>query len=399
MKQKLFYSVSLLLIALFCNADLWAQSDSTKKSPSLKIGIFAQLYLDSIFTSNNNFKYKQGIPRFVLPAIEFIQGAEIALDSLRSGNVNIDAVMYDTKSYSESVADLIRKKKLDKLQLIIGNVKDAEYVDLAEFALQKNIPFISVTYPNNAGITNNPFLVIVNSTLKSHCEAIYSYILQNHGTDKIYLFRQKGAQEDMVAGYFKQLNEREGKPLLQIQTVNFDNDATVDLLKSKLDSNRKNIIIGGSLDENFASNIAHAGNQLYQSYPITLIGMPNWDGFPSLQKKDNFEIFPIFFTSPYFNDKEDGFSKMLIDTYFKKFKIKPSDMAFKGFESVYQYTKLLALSPENFMNNINDKSVKVFCDYNFKPVVLKKDKIIPDYFENKHLYFVKILNGSFSKAW
>ncbi len=399
MKQKLFYSVSLFLIGLFSNAELLAQSESIKKSPSLKIGIFAQLYLDSIFTSNNNFKYKQGIPRFVLPAIEFIQGAEIALDSLRSGNVNIDAVIYDTKSYTESVADLIRKKKLDELQLIIGNVKDAEYVDLAAFALLKNIPFISATYPNNAGITNNPFLVIVNSTLKSHCEAIYSYILQNHGTDKIYLFRQKGTQEDMVAGYFKQLNEREGKPLLKIQTVNFDNDATVEFLISKLDSNRKNIIIGGSLDENFASNIAHAGNQLYPNYPITLIGMPNWDGFSSLQKKDNFEKFPIYFTSPYFNDKEDGFSKMLIDTYFKKFKIKPSDMAFKGFESVYQYAKLLALSPENFMNNINDKSVKVFCDYNFKPVVLKKDKVIPDYFENKHLYFIKILNGSFSKAW
>ena len=90
--------------------------------------------------------------------------------------------------------------------------------NLADFALQKNIPFISATYPNDAGITGNPFLVIMNSTLKAHCDAIYSYILQNHGTDKIYLCRKKGAQEDMVASYFKQMNEQDGKPLLPIET-------------------------------------------------------------------------------------------------------------------------------------------------------------------------------------
>ncbi|MEO7307731.1 MAG: hypothetical protein ABIR78_05075, partial [Ferruginibacter sp.] len=107
----------------------------------------------------------------------------------------------------------------------------------------------------------------------------------------------------------------------------------------------------------------------------------------------------IYYTTTYYNDKTDGFSKALTAAYHKKYKGKPTDMAFKGFESVYLFTKLLARNPDNFMSRINDKNVKVFCEYNFREVRLNEQVAIPDYFENKHLYLIKILNGTISKAW
>ena len=81
-------------------------------------------------------------------------------------------------------------------------------------------------------------------------------------------------------------------------------------------------------------------------------------------------------------------------------------MSFKGFETVYLFTKILAQYPGNFMNHINDKDLKVFCEYNFKPIILKKAPPIPgqvvtepDYFENKHLYLMRILNGTTTRTW
>ena len=289
---KKFTLVIVLLIASLSAVTLYAQNDSIQKGPVYKVGIFAPLYLDSVF-NKNTFKYKQAVPRFIMPAVDFVQGALIALDSLQAGEDYIDASVYDTRSYTENISDLIRNKKLDNLQLIIGSVRDEDFTQLAAFALQRNIPFISATYPNVAGITENPFLVIMNSTLKSHCDAIYSYILQNHGTDKIYLCRQKGKQEDMVAAYFKMMNEQDGKPLLPIQVLNMDDNINAAFLKSKLDSNSKNIIIGGSLDEAFAGNIAKAGFELNKTYNITLIGMPNWDGFSAFYNKKAFTGFPV----------------------------------------------------------------------------------------------------------
>lgn len=396
--NKKFICGAILLFTVCSSINGYAQSDSTIKPPVCKVGIFAPLYLDSVFTKNT-FKYRQSVPRFIMPAVDFVQGALIALDSLQAGDDFIDASIYDTKSFTEKIPDLIRNKKLDSLQLIIGSVRDEDYLQLANFALQKNIPFISATYPNVGSVSKNPFVVIMNSTLKAHCEAIYIYVLQKHGTDKIYLCRQKGTQEDMVATYFKQINEQDGKPLLQIETINADGIINAGFLKSKLDSNRTSVIIGGSLDETFAGNITKASFELRKTYPITLIGMPNWDNFSSLYSKKNLADFPIFFTTPFYTDKYDAFSKSFITAYYKKYRSKPSDMAFKGFESVYLFTKLLAKNPDNFMSSINEKNVKVFCEYNFRAVRQNNEIAIPDYFENKHLYIIKILNGTISKAW
>jgi len=54
--------------------------------------------------------------------------------------------------------------------------------------------------------------------------------------------------------------------------------------------------------------------------------------------------------------------------------------------------------PNDFMSHLNEKSIKVFTDYTFRPV-MKKGSNVPDYFENKHLYFIKIFNGVMMKAW
>lgn len=399
MNKKIILGFVFLLV-LLGSANLYAQTDTAIKGPVYHVGIFAPLYLDSVF-SKNTFKYKQGIPRFIAPAVDFVQGALTALDSLQAGDDNINASIFDTKSYTEKIADLIKNKKLDSLNLIIGNVRDEDFTDLAAFALQRNIPFISATYPNVAGVKANPFLVVMNSTLKAHCDAIYSYILQNHGTDKIYLCRQKGVQEDMVASYIKIMNEQDGKPLLPIETLNMDGSITTAFLKSKLDSNSKSVIIGGSLDETFAGNLAKACAELYKnnSYDISLIGMPNWDNFSALYNKKSMAGFPVYFTTPFYTDKYDAFSKSLTTAYHAKYKSNPTDMAYKGYESVYLFTKLLTRNPTDLMAHISDKDEKVFCDYNFKPVKLNEKATVPDYFENKHLYLIKMLNGSISKAW
>jgi hypothetical protein len=237
----------------------------------------------------------------------------------------------------------------------------------------------------------------MNSTLKAHCEGIYSYILQNHGTDKIFLIRKPGVQEDKIASFFKTLNEQEGKPLLNIQTINFDSSFSAYALKRKLDSTRNSVLIGGSLDEIFARNLANAGFAIKNNYPLTLIGMPNWDGFKFFQA-DTYKDFPVYFTTPYYNSKTSTFNNMLEDEYNSRFKTKPGDIVCKGFETVYYFTTLLTRFPNQMMMHLNDNSVKVFNEFNFKPVA-PQNGTLADYYENKHLYIMRILNGNVSREW
>ncbi|MEO6584122.1 MAG: ABC transporter substrate-binding protein [Ferruginibacter sp.] len=390
MKKIFVFLVTGFLLSL---NSLKAQDDTLKIIGTYQVGIFAPLYLDSVF-NNHTFRYTKTFPRFTLPGLDFIQGAQIALDSLGSLPHNINASFYDTKSTSETLAAMISAHKLDSLHLIIGSVKDADYLMLAKFALQKNIPFISATYPNDAGIAANPFVVIVNSTLKAHCEAIFSNLLQTHSSDKIFLVRKPGPQEDRIAAYIKQINEPDGKPLLNIQTINaIDNFVS---LENKMDTAKTNVIIGGTLDEKFALRLTTAAFAYSKSVDVKLMGMPNWENFAFNKIKT--PDFPVYFTTPYYNVKWDAQSKMLKEVYNQKFKGNPSDLSYKGFELVSIFTRLLANYPIDFISHLNDHT-KLFTRYNFRPVFLSAKSTTPDYFENKHLYFIKLVNGAASLAW
>ncbi|MEP6711212.1 MAG: ABC transporter substrate-binding protein, partial [Ferruginibacter sp.] len=342
MHKKIILLLLLLVSFVYINKVV-AQQTAQADFKTYKVAIFAPLYLDSVFT-DGNYSYGKSFPKFAIQALDFVQGAQIALDSMPLYNANIDATIYDSKSFTQPIPSLITAKNLDSVDLIIGSVKDEEFVELAAFAQRKNIPFISASYPNDGGSNANPFLAIVNSTLKAHCEAIYSYLLQSHGTDKIFLVRKPGSQEDKVAEYFKNINAPDGKPLLNIQTLDVQGDFS--FIKNKLDSNRQTIIIGGSLNEEFASKLAATCFSLNKKYHVTLIGMPNWDNFSFINKKNGFKDYPVYYTSPYYNYKNDNQSKMIQALYKKKFKGTPSDMTYKGFETIFVFCRLLAKYPE-----------------------------------------------------
>ena len=386
--------ITIAVLVLCATMKSFAQPMSNALK-TYRVGIFSPLFLDSVF-SDNGYKYGKNFPKFTQQGLDFVQGAQIALDSMPLPNGNIRASIYDSKAEEQTVSWLIENHKLDSLDLVIGAVKDAEFLQLAAFAKKKNIPFISATLPNDGGVTSNPFLVIVNSTLRAHCENIYSYLLQNHGTDNIILCRKKGSQEDKIVEYFRSINQPDGKALLNIKTVNIDGDFSI--LKSKLDSTKKNVIIGASLSEDFANELVSTAYGLKKSYPSEIVGMPNWDVFADLRKV-TYKDFPVLYTTPYINTKSDSYSKRIQACYLKKYKGVPSDMTYKGFEAVFVFARLITRYPDDFMSHLNDYSYKVFSEYNFKPVFVNKKSGMPDYFENKHLYFMRIMNGKVTRAW
>ncbi len=361
-----------------------------------RVAVFAPLYLDSVF-SNASFSTSNTIPRFIMPAVEFVQGAQIAFDTLALNGKKAEAFIYDSKSYSRPISWLIKNKYLDSIDLIIGSVKEPDYQELANFAAQKRIPFVSATYPNDGGVTQNPFLIIVNSTLKAHCEGIVSYLVQKHGTDKIYLIKKKG--DDRIDNYIKEANIQDGKPLLNIKTLAIDSSISSYALLRRIDTTQSSVIIGASLNETFAKKLADACYPIQKNHPLVLIGMPNWDGFRSLTKKEAYPDFPILYTTPHYNLKSNIFDTLLIQKYFQIYRARPSDMAYKGFQTAYFFTNILLNNPIDFMSHINDNKNTPFHTYNFLPVYLDKQNSSPDYFENSHLFIMQIINGEIDRAW
>jgi hypothetical protein len=391
------YRLSLIVFFIFWGTQhSFAQSNYAPAEKVYRVAIFAPLYLDSVFT-NNQLRSQRSIPKFIMPAVDFVQGAQIAFDTLALNGKRAEAHVFDSRSLTKPISWLIRNKKLDSIDLIIGSVKDADYRELAQFAGQRNIPFASVTYPNDGGIKQNPFTLIVNPTLKAHCEGIFSYILQKHGSDNIYLVKKKN--DNRIDDYFKSINMVDGKPLLKIKTIMLDSSISSYGLKLLIDTTKTVVIIGASLDETFARKLAEACYPIQKTNEFSLIGMPNWDGFRSLYKKIAFAGFPIKYTSPHYDSKNNAFSNFLTNRYFQMYRAKPGDMAEKGFESAYYFTSILLKYGSDFMAHLNENNLAVLHDFNFRPVNFIKNSPAPDYYENKHLFIMEIMDGETDREW
>ena len=385
-----------LILILVSTQFSFGQNDTIAPPKTYHVAIFAPLYLDSVFT-NTGLNIGNSIPKFIMPGVEFAQGAHIALDTLTTGGKSVDVTIYDSKAYLQSIPWLIKYNRLDNVDLIIGSVKDPDYHELADFALQKSIPFVSATYPNDGGILANPFLIIVNSTLKANCEGIFSYLLQKHGTDKIYIIKRKG--DDRIENYFRNINTSEGKPLLNMRTIMIDSTISTYSLLNRIDSTQPAVIIGASLDEDLAKSVADACYPIQKNHQLILIGMPNWDGFRSLYNKDAYKDFPIRYTSPHYDAKNNPLDSVLIKKYFQLYRARPSDMTYKGFGVTWYFINLLLQYPGEVMDHLNDYKLSVFHDYNFRPVYIEKQNFTPDYYENKHVFIMEILNGDTIREW
>jgi ABC-type branched-subunit amino acid transport system substrate-binding protein len=356
-----------------------------------QVGIFIPLYLDSAFDASDTYKYGKNFPKQSISGLEFYLGATYALDSLAKEGRNLRVHVFDTRSKSGSIASVAARPVMDSLDLIIGSVSGSEFLQLASVAQQRKIPFVSATYPNDGGIKNNPYLVIASSKLNTHLQTIYNYVLRNLGTSRIIYARRKNAADDRISEVFKSLNQGSSGPVVKMETI-YLNDAVVpgDLVKS-LDSVRQNVIIAGSVDENFGRNLAVAALAHAKTFPITVVGMPTWEGIKDLQKSD-FKVLPIIYSNSYFNSG-DPLSSFFEEAYKRKSYSKPSDIAYKGFDLTWYFSCLLNKYQDSLLQHLEDNSCNLLTDYDFKPVQFNKTGSGPDYFENKRVFMIKRLNG------
>jgi len=122
--------------------------------------------------------------------------------------------------------------------------------------------------------------------------------------------------------------------------------------------------------------------------------MPTWDGLKSVYNTTN-ENLNIIYSTPYNYSRADSTLAVLTTEYKTKFNRRPSDMFFKGFETMYCFSKLLLKYHNDLLNNLSDTSFHISNAYEFRPVNNSSDtKSVPDYIENKKLYFIDVSQGN-----
>ena len=369
-----------------------ATAQNVSLIPKHRIAIFVPLYLDSAFDDNNEYRYAKNVfPKFINPGLEFYEGAQLALDSLSQEGVPLEVFIYDTRSASETLLQQLNKSSLDSVELILGYGSNSEIKLLADAGLKRNIPVINSNLPNDAGVTGNPFFVVLNSTLKTQCGGIYKHIQKYYSLNPVIMFRKKGQTEDRIKSYFDDFAKTTASVPLKIKYTDLPDSFTVNQLKEKLDSNSHTICIAGSLDENFGKRLSLLLASIRDHYPLSVIGMPTWDAIKDFSKPE-YKGIEIIYGTPFYNTKMDRVSMFITNYFNTKMYARPSDMVFRGYEVMWKYAKLLLQYGKDIASNLGNKQNKVFTDFDLQPV-LNKQNMTLDYFENKKLYFLKWQDG------
>lgn len=358
------------------------------------IALFAPLYLDSAFDATGAYRYNKNFPKFINPGLEFYEGAQMALDTLGTEHAQLEVRVYDTRAAGMTLQQQLDSATAWGAGLLIGQVSNAgELQQMAGAALKKNIPFINSNYPNDGGVTNNSSLVILNSTLRAHCEGIYRYLQRNYPMKPLVFFRKKGAQEDRLKGYFTELDKKTAGVPLKIKYVTLDDNFDAASMAASLDSNvSQTVCIAGSLDEEFAAKICAQLAYLNKSYHTTIIGMPTWDNIDFTRPE--FAGEEITYTTPFYINPADTLVKLINQNFKTKFYSRPSDMVFRGYEATWRFAKLLLAHGKDLEGSIGDKKFKVFNDLEILPVFSTKTPMTLEYFENKKLYFIRKVDGN-----
>ena len=372
-----------------------AYSQPTKlatKKASYRIGLFAPLYLDSAFDQQSVYRYpSKTFPKYITPGLELVEGAMLALDTLNKLKAPIELIIHDTRSAKESLRKQLDNVSAQNLDLILTHCTTSELQTLATFGYEKNIPIVNVNLPNDAGITNNPFLVLLNSTLRTQSVAISRYVQTKLSKQRVVVFRKKGMLEDLIRSYWDEF-AKTNKGAQKWTYVDLPDSFTVNQLVSKLDTLQPTVCLAGSLDESFGKQLAlQLASLTKQHYKTTLVGMPTWDAIRDFSKTE-YRGIDIVFCTPYYNTRTDSVSQQVQRFFYNNLYAKPSDMALRGYEAVWRFAQLLLRYGNGISSQLTSKEFDLFRQIEIQPVLDESKQV--QYFENKKLYFLKWQDGT-----
>ena len=389
------YRYFFAFIAFFyLNSKAYGQTFDTSKP--MKVAVFIPLYTDDVFDGFTYTLGKGNLPKNVLPGLEFYNGVMMAIDSLNAEKTRVEISIYDTKNKTQALANLLRSQELNNVGLMIAAITNPTELKLfADQALMKNIPLISATYPNFVGVTENPFFVLLNSSLQAHLQGIYRHMQRFYANRNIIAVSKKGGPaDDFIKNYMTSLNKNQHQNPLKIKWLQLDEETiNPNTFKNTLDITKGNVVFVASPLESFGLKIIQSLS-IDTTYRITAIGMPTWDNIKELDKPECRNVEIVFSTPFLYYSQNLALSSLLNKRYKERYYSRPSDMVFKGFEIVYHFTKLLTKYKTNLVNNLSDKEYTLFNQFNLEAVKLKSTSSKPDFLENRKLYFIKKQGGN-----
>lgn len=275
-------------------------------------------------------------------AIQFYNGARMAVDSLRSIGLHADVDVVDMGDGLKDWNTVIRQPSIQEYDLFIGPFHRTAIEQLARTNQRAHI--VCPVQQSNKVILGMPTVSKVAPTRSDVVKHAARYVANKYAASNVILLRpdisgEKEAQEQVRMALNEALVQRSER-LRDTVLVAKPGKRDLGDLVSKLDAGRLNVIMAPSEDVEFVTALVTKLKGMATKHKIRLVGMESWYSMPSVAITD-LEVLDFTYAAGSFFDLSDPRVQTFTKNYREQYKTDVDEYALLGFDVTYFYLKAL----------------------------------------------------------
>lgn len=272
-------------------------------------------------------------------AAEFLQGAMLAIDSLKENGLDARILVFDCGNDSVTIARVLQKPALRNADLIFAPFNGYALKAVAQFGLKEQIPVISPLSVSIQDTLPNPFLILANASMNTHVKVMYDYLQKQALLHRSLMLYQKKPADLALVSELKNYvaeNKAGGKSVMKFIELTDSSKTTYWKLKDSLFRTDVNHIFIPSTNEPFVRAMLKQLYNLKDDYRFAVYGMPMWSSF-SLIPQQHFDSLNVTISESFWLDKSNPEVEWFKTKYRDQYEADPSAFSVRGFDEALYF--------------------------------------------------------------
>ena len=333
------------------------------------------------------------LPNKTTIALQFYEGALLAIDSLKKQKLKAKIFVYDIDDRdSLNILNLLKKPELSKMDLMIGPLNGSSFMPVARFAKEHAIPIVSPFTQINKILFDNLYVCKVLPSTTLQVEQMALYVVDSFHSQNIILVNDGNFKEISLYNSFKNTANKAFKqsPLKITDSLREANSLTK--IESMLNPSKLNVIVLPSNNQSYVTEFISKLNALHGKNKIMVFGLQSWINFDNLDF-DYLNNLSLHVPSNNYIDYQNPKTQNFIKNYVDKFKTDPEIYAYQGFDVAAYFISSLQKNGTGFLKNVvDDKYQGIETHFNFMRYPSNSG------FENKFVFILKYQDNKLVKA-
>lgn len=338
-------------------------------------------------------KGEEQLPNKSVIALQFYEGALLAIDSLKKQKLNAKIFVYDIDDRdSLNMEKLLKKPELAEMDLMIGPLYGSSFMPIAKFAKEHTIPIVSPFTQMNKILFNNPYVCKVQPSSIMQVEQMAYFVIDTFQKQNIILVNNGNPKEVSFFNVFKKTAIK-ALSKAQLKTVDSLKEVkSVEAIAGMLNPAKINVIVLPSNNQSYITEFISKLNSLNGKNKIVLMGLQSWINFDNLDF-DYLNNLSVHIPSNNYIDYQNATTQSFIKSYREKFKTDPELYSYQGYDIAFYFISTLQKNGGAFLNNlVNTKYQGIETKFDFMQYPAGSG------FENKFVYILKYADYKLVKA-